>query len=183
MTDKLLPAIDQWRSQPVPTVEILYLDALYVPVRRGGETSKQAVLVAIGVDANRMRHFMGWLVGDSESTESWSPLNDLKERGLGRVALARIRCPQGHSSCCQELSRGRSPAVRDPQDAGNLSQVQRVDQKAFSEDFKAIFWADGRHSARIGLAKLRTTWERKYPKLVAKAGDEFDDFTRFFDMP
>src|ERR1035437_590148 len=55
MTDKLLPSIDQWRQQPIVPVRILYLDALYVPVRRGGETSKQAVLVAIGVDRSEER--------------------------------------------------------------------------------------------------------------------------------
>ncbi len=184
MTDKLLPAIDQWRQQPVPAVEILYLDALYVPVRRGGETSKQAVLVAIGVDANRMRHFMGWLVGDSESTESWSALlNDLKERGLGRVALAVSDAHKAIRAAVKNcLGIDHQLCVIHKMRA-ILSQVQRGDQKAFSEDFKAIFWADGRHSARIGLASLKTAWERKYPKLVAKAGDEFDDFTRFFDMP
>ncbi len=53
------------------------------------EGSETGAAVAIGGDANRMRHSMGWLVGDSESTESWSVLlDDLKERGLGRLALA-----------------------------------------------------------------------------------------------
>ena len=88
MTDKLLTAIDERRQQSVPAVEIHYLDGIVHMVRRGCETGKQAVLVVIGLDANRMRHFMDWSVGERVPTESWCALlNDLKERDLGRVSL------------------------------------------------------------------------------------------------
>jgi transposase-like protein len=184
MTDKLLPSIDQWRRQPIAPVRILYLDALYIPVRRGGETSKQAVLVAIGVDDHRMRHFLGWLVGDRETTESWNALlADLKDRGLGRPALVVSDAHKAiRAAVASQLGVDHQLCVVHKMRA-ILSQVQRVDQKAFSEDFKAIFWADGRHSARNALAKLQQSWGKTYPKLVAKAGDEFEDFTRFFDQP
>jgi putative transposase len=184
MTDKLLPSIEQWRQQPVARVRILYLDALYLPVRRGGQTSKQAVLVAIGVDQHRKRHFLGWLVGDRETTESWNALlTDLKERGLVRPDLVVSDAHKAiRAAVAGQLGVDHQLCVVHKMRA-ILSQVQKADQKAFSEDFKAIFWADGRHSARSALAKFQQDWGKRYPKLVAKAGDEFEEFTRFFDQP
>ncbi len=184
LTDQLLPTIEQWRRQALPPIQVLYLDALYLAVRRGKEVTKQALLVAIGVDSERKRHFLGWCLGDRETTESWKALlADLKSRGLvipdiavsdaHKAIRAAVREELGvqHQLCVVHKMRSI------------LSQVRRADQKAFSEDFKGIFWADSKQGARKGLKALESRWGTMYPRLVEKAGVDFEDFTVFYEMP
>ena len=52
LTNALEPTIRQWMNRPIPPdLRYLLLDATYLPVRRPGFTSKQALLLALGIDS------------------------------------------------------------------------------------------------------------------------------------
>ncbi len=184
LTDQLLPTIEQWNRQALPAVQVLYLDALYLPVRRGKEVTKQALLVAIGVDSERKRHFLGWCLGDRETTESWKTLlADLKSRGLVTPDIAISDAHKAIRAAVREELGIQHQLCVVHKMRSILSQVRRADQKAFSEDFKGIFWADSRQGARKGLKALESRWGQLYPRLVEKVGADFEDFTVFYEMP
>ena len=66
----------------------VHIDARYEKVRVDGHVVSQAVLVAVGFDAEGRREVLDWRVGDSESEATWGSLfSDLKTRGLKGVRL------------------------------------------------------------------------------------------------
>lgn len=56
LTNALEPTIRAWETSTIPEgIHYLFLDALYLPVRRPGFTSEQALLLALGVDGDGRR--------------------------------------------------------------------------------------------------------------------------------
>jgi transposase-like protein len=83
-------AVTAFRSRPLhhTAFPYLFLDATYLHVRRAGQVTSMAVVVATGVTATGGREVLGLDVGDSEDEVFWRGfLRTLKERGLAGVRL------------------------------------------------------------------------------------------------
>jgi putative transposase len=114
-------SVDAFRSRPLHHTEFpyLYLDATYLHVRRTGQVTSMAVVVATGVTAGGGREVLGLDVGDSEDEVFWRGfLRTLKQRGLAGVrlvisdqhaglvaALARVFQGAGHQRCRVHFAR------------------------------------------------------------------------------
>jgi putative transposase len=97
----------------------LFLDATYLHVRRAGQVTSMAVVVATGVTADGGREVLGLDVGDSEDEVFWRGfLRTLKQRGLSGVrlvisdqhaglvaALGRVFQGVGHQRCRVHFAR------------------------------------------------------------------------------
>ncbi len=187
ISNALEPTLRDWESRPIPPgICYLFLDALYLPVRRPGFTSKQALLAALGMDQAGNRHILGFMLGDRENQDSWEAfIVNLLSRGLSRDTLRLIisdehkgieaavssRLARPHQLCLVHKLRNTRLRVASP------------DRKAFMADFHDIFWASGRESARQALGRLEARWKGAYPKAVALTVHRFDDFTGFFNEP
>jgi transposase-like protein len=187
ISNTLEPTLRDWESRPIPAgICYLFLDALYLPVRRPDFTSKQALLAALGLDENGRRYILGFMLGDRESQDSWETfLSDLLARGLSRDALRLIvsdehkgieaavssRLAQPHQLCLVHKLRNLRLRVASP------------DRKAFMADLHEVFWADDRETARQALGRLEARWQRAYPKAVELTLYRFEDYTRFFSEP
>ena len=85
ITNALEPEILAWENRAIPNdIIYVFLDALYLPVHwrktsveNPGFTVKQALLCALGIDSKGVTHFLGHLLGDRESLESWTSINVL----------------------------------------------------------------------------------------------------------
>lgn len=187
LTNALEPVIRAWETSPIPAgIRYLFLDALYLPVRRPGFTKEQALLLALGVDGENRRHVLGFALGDRESKDSWaSLLKDLLARGLDREALRMVVSDEhkgiesavaellgiSHQLCVVHLLRNVKHRVASP------------DWKAILEDLHRVFWAARREEAVRALGELEGRWGRRYPKAVSLVTRRFDDHVRFFDEP
>lgn len=187
LTNALEPALLDWEKRPIPDgICYLFVDALYLPVRRPGFTSKQALLVALGVDANAHRHILGFLLGDRESQESWEALiEDLLARGLKRDELRLVisdehkgieaavgnRLGVAHQLCVVHMMRNARARVATP------------DRRAFVLDIHAVYWASSREDARQALGVLQGRWAQRYPAAVRIVSSRFEDHVRFFEQP
>lgn len=187
LTNALEPVIRAWETSPIPTgIRYLFLDALYLPVRRPGFTKEQALLVALGVDGENRRHVLGFALGDRESKDSWASLiKDLLSRGLDREALRMVVSDEhkgiesavaellgiSHQLCVVHLLRNVKHRVASP------------DWKAMLEDLHRVFWAASREEAVRALGEMEGRWGRRYPKAVSLVTRRFDDHVRFFDEP
>lgn len=184
MTNALEPILREWEKKPLPAgIQYLYLDALYLTVKRQESGVKQALLVAIGVDGHLKRHFLGFLVGDRESEASWTALvEELLNRGLDRQAL-RMVVSDAHGGILAAV-KNRLGVTHQLCVVHKMKNVRfRVawkDQKAFMADFKAVYWAQNREEALVALGSLKAKWSKTYPKAVEMTGENFDSYTRFF---
>src|ERR687890_1293627 len=82
--------VEAFRSRPLHATGFPYvfLDATYLHVRRTGQVTSMAVVVATGVTAAGGREVLGVDVGDSEDEVFWRGfLRTLRERGLVGVRL------------------------------------------------------------------------------------------------
>jgi putative transposase len=80
---------DRFRSQRLDDIElaVLFLDAIWLPVRPAGE--KECVLVAWGIDTSGQRQLLALQLGNRESTDAWLDLGrGLTARGLAAPLLA-----------------------------------------------------------------------------------------------
>lgn len=187
LTNALEPALREWESRPIPEgIGYVFLDALYLPVKRPGFTSKQALLVALGVDQDARRHVLGFMLGDRESQESWEALiENLLERGLKREDLRLVvsdehkgieaavaaRLGVTHQLCVVHMMRNAKARVATP------------DRRAFLLDLHAVFWAPSREDARQALGALQGRWGQRYPAAVRIVSHRFEDHVRFFEQP
>ena len=75
---------EKWKSRKLkPLYVFTYADCLYVPIKDGMTTTKRAVYVIIGVDANGIKDILGLWIDKSESANFWTNVfDDLKERGV-----------------------------------------------------------------------------------------------------
>jgi putative transposase len=184
MTNALEPTLREWEKKPLPAgIQYLYLDALYLTVKRQESGVKQALLVAIGVDGQLKRHFLGFLLGDRESEASWTALvEDLLKRGLDRQTL-RMVVSDAHGGILAAV-KNRLGVTHQLCVVHKMKNVRfRVawkDQKAFMADFKTVYWAPTREEALVALGSLQATWSKTYPKAVEMTGENFEAYTQFF---
>jgi len=187
LSNALEPVIRDWEESPIPAgIRYVFLDALYLPVRRPGFTTDQALLLALGVDGENRRHVLGYVLGDRESKDSWSSLiKDMLARGLDRKALRMVISDEhkgiesavadllgtAHQLCIVHLMRNVKTRVAAP------------DRKGFFVDMHATFWASSREEALLALGNLQGRWGKRYPKAVELVTRRFDDHVRFFDEP
>lgn len=187
LSNALEPVIRAWEQRPIPAgIRYLFVDALYLPVRRPGFTKDQALLLAIGVDAEDRRHVLGFFLGDRESKDSWGALiKDLLARGLDRDALRMVISDEHkgiesavsdllgitHQLCIVHLMRNVKARVSAP------------NWKEFLVDLHATFWAASREKSLLALGNLQGRWSARYPKAVELVTRRFDDHIKFFDEP
>jgi transposase-like protein len=186
-TDALTPDIDAWLARPLPEgIIYLFIDALYLPVRKPGFTTKQALLVALGLTKDGKRHLSGFLLGDKESTDSWSALlKELLARGLKRDALALVISDDHkaiRAAVHEVLGLPHQLCVIHKM-RNTLVRVAAPHRQEFYNDFKAAFWADSHHQALIALGRLEAKWIKLYPKAVQTACADAEHFLRFHDQP
>ncbi len=186
-TNDLLPDINAWLSRPIPNdIAYLFLDAIYLPVRKPGFTTKQALLVALGISKKGKRHILGFLLGDRENIDSWTALlKDLLNRGLKRSVLL-LAVSDDHkaivSAVEQELGIEHQLCIIHKM-RNALARISSKHRKAFYADFIAAFWATSKNDAIFALGKLQAKWIQLYPKAVQITIANSDSFLKFFDQP
>ena len=98
ITDRVLEDMQAWSSRPLQRVyAAVFIDAIYVKVR-DGQVGNQPFYAAIGVDLAGHRDVLGLWAGNGggESAKFWmSVLTDLKNRGVARRVLHRLRRAEG----------------------------------------------------------------------------------------
>jgi len=187
LTNTLEPVLREWETRPVPKgIAYLFLDAIYLPVRRPGFTSKQALLVALGVTKEGQRHILGFLLGDKESADSWKALvSDLLSRGLDRSQINLV---------ISDEHKGIESAVKDllgvPHQLCVVHLLRNVrvkvaapHRKVFISCFRDIFWAKGPNEANRALGAMQGRWSAAYPGAVALVTRRFEDHMRFQKEP
>lgn len=193
-TEQLLPEVNSWLERPIDShIEYLFVDAVYLSCKKAavaqkqkGFTTDQALLCAIGIDGDGKKHVLGFLLGDRESTESWSALlKDIVRRGLNRKTL-KLVISDDHKAILA--------AVKDVLNVSHqlciihkmrntLVRVAKEHRSDFYLDFKAIYWAESREQAYQAIGELTAKWKRLYPKAVQCATDRPELFLLFMLQP
>jgi len=187
ITDEVLDEVKAWQSRPLDEVyPIVYIDALMVKVRDGGQVRNKACYLVVGVGVDGVKHVLGIWVAPAEGAKFWMQVcTELRNRGVRDVLIA----------CCDGLT-GLPEAIEAiwPHTTvqtcvvhlirAAMKFVSYTDRKAMVAALKEIYTAPTLEAAETAmLAFADSTMGRKYPAAVAVWERAWDRFTPFLGFP
>ncbi len=178
--------LEEFRSRELGEYPIVYLDAHYEKVRRGGRVQDVAILKAIGVNRFGTREVLGLSTRISEAEVHWRGfLGDLHKRGLrgvelfvsddheGLKAARRAVYPSVPWNRCQfHLSKNAQQYARRKEDKPRIAQAMRD-----------IFDAPSREDAEELKGKVVKKFEKIAPEFVSWLEENVDEGLTVFDFP
>jgi len=186
ITEKVWTLVEAWQNRPLESVyAIIYLDAIYLKIRREGKVVNTAVYNVLGVSLDGQKDVLGHWIGDgAEGANFWlSVVTDLQNRGVEDVLIACVDGLTGFKEAILSVfPQTRLQRCVIHQIRNSLKYIPWKDRKAFVADLKTIYHAPTREAAEAGLCKLEDTWGAKYPISVKSWQNSWDDLATMFDF-
>ena len=168
-TEGVLDEFRAWQSRPLDAVYlVVYLDALFVSVRDGGQVQKRAFYVALGVQVDGRRDVLGLWAAGSEGAKFWlSILTELKNRGVEDILFI---CADGLTGLAQAIDAAFPKAVHQTCVVHLIRSALRFvgwsDRKAVSATLKPIYHAEKEQATELALAETARQLDARYPSVV-----------------
>lgn len=168
ITDQVLGQLEEWQSRPLRRLyTFLFVDCLYVTVRKDYEAREYAVYVILGYDIDGRKDILGLWLGESESKHQWMQIFDeIKARGVEDVLFVSMDGVSG----LEEGARAIFPSVQVQRCIvhlvrNSIKYVPNKDYKAFCAQLKRVYGAPSLKAARAEFEKFRQAWAA-YPGAV-----------------
>lgn len=164
--------VEQFRSRPLGEARYPYvwLDATYVKARTNGRVTGQAVVIAIGLNAQSgQREVLGLDVGPSEDGAFWLAfLRGLMARGLVGVQLVVSDAHEGLKSAIASVLYGASwQRCRVHFVRNALALVPKSAQQLVAATIRTVFAQPEPEMARQTWRQIADGFRARYPKLTA----------------
>lgn len=187
ITDEVLGEVKAWQHRPLDEVyPIVYVDALMVKVRDGGQVRNKACYLVVGVGVDGVKHVLGIWVQQTEGAKFWMQVcTELRNRGVRDVLIA----------CCDGLT-GLPEAIEAvwPHTTVQTCVVHLIraatrfvsykDHRAMAAALKEIYTAPTVEAAETALlAFADSPLGRRYPAAVAVWERAWDRFCPFLAFP
>jgi transposase-like protein len=174
-----------WQERDLSGCRLVYLWADGVYVKAGLDTSKAALLVVIGADAEGQKRVLAVESGQRESAESWAAvLRDLKRRGL---SAPKLTIADGHlgiwSGLAQIYPESAEQRCWNHKLRNVLDTVPRKHQAAVKIALQAIAGAETVQAATALRDRFARTYRRAHPKAVERLHDDWARMTAYYAFP
>ena len=185
-TDGVLEEFRAWQTRPLdPVYPIVYLDALYVSVREGGQVAKRAFYVALGVTVDGNRDVLGLWVAASEGAKFWlSILTELKNRGVHDILFV---CADGLSGFGQAIEAAFPKAVHQTCVVHLIRSALRFvswsDRKLVTRALRPIYNAENEQAAELALEHAGHLLDGRNPSIVRTFRNRWAEFVPFLSYP
>lgn len=92
VTDAVLDEVKEWQNRPLDSVyPVVFLDALRVRIRDGGQVRSKAGYVALGLTVDGDKEVLGLWIEQTEGAKFWlKAMAELKNRGLQDILIAVV---------------------------------------------------------------------------------------------
>ena len=92
ITDRVIETAEEWQNRPLKKFyTFLFVDYLYVSIRKEMETKSCAVYVILGYDVNGIKDILGFWIGEAERKHYWMQIFDeIKARGVEDVLFINM---------------------------------------------------------------------------------------------
>lgn len=168
ITDKVMETADEWQNRPLKKFyTFLFVDCLYVSVRKEMETKNLAVYVILGYDGNGIKDILGLWIGEAEGKHYWMQIFDeIKGRGVEDVLFI---CMDGVSG----LEEGARSIFKDAVVQrcivhlvrNSVKYIPSKDYKAFTAQLKKVYGASSLKAAQAEFERFKQAWSQ-YPGAV-----------------
>ena len=168
ITDKVIDEAKNWQQRPLKRFyTFMFVDCLYVSLRKDNETKDRAVYVIMGIDINGKKDVLGIWIGESEGKHYWMQIFDeIKARGVEDVLFISMDGVSG----LEDGARAIFPGVTVQRCIvhlirNSIKYVPSKDYKAFTAQLKKIYGAINLNAAKTEFENFKKNWSR-YPGAV-----------------
>ena len=165
----------------------LFLDGVWLKVRRSFGPQRVLLLVAYGVRRDGTRELLAFTRAKGESQAGWEGLlNDLFRRGLHGKNLQLVitdGCPGLARALETVYPRVRHQRCWVHKMRNILEKVKRRDEKLVKRDAQKIYLASNLAAARRAFERLRFRWRSRYPAMINKLERDLPELLHFFELP
>ncbi len=168
ITDRVIDTAREWQNRPLKKFyTFLFVDCLYVTIRKDMETKDCAVYVILGYDLDGHKDILGVWIGDTEGKHYWMQIFDeIKARGVEDVLFISMDGVSG----LEEGARAIFPKVVVQRCIvhlirNSIKYVPSKEYKAFTRQLKKVYGASNLKVAETEFERFQQEWS-KYPGAV-----------------
>ena len=168
ITDRVIETAKEWQTRPLKQFyTFLFIDCLYVNVRKDMETKNCAVYVILGYDIDGIKDVLGIWIGESEGKHHWMQIFDeLKGRGVEDVLFI---CMDGVSG----LEEGAKSIFKDVTVQrcivhlirNSIKYIPSKDYKTYTTELRRVYGAASLKAAEAEFERFKQNWSQ-YPGAV-----------------
>ncbi len=184
ITDRVLDELEEWQNRPLKKLyTFVFVDCLYVTLRKDYEAKKYAVYVILGYDINGEKEILGIWLNETESKHHWMQIFDeLKKRGVEDVVFLSMDGVSG----LEEGAKAIFPQVTVQRCIvhlirNSLKYIPSRDYKAFTAQLKRLYAAPSLAAARSEFERFKQEWSR-YPGAVGVWERNWLHMEQLFDL-
>lgn len=168
ITDRVIGTAEEWQNRPLKKFyTFLFVDCIYVTMRKEMETKNCAVYVVLGYDADGRKDVLGLWIGESEGKHYWMQIFDeIRARGVEDVLFISMDgvsgLEEGARSIFQDVVVQRCIVhlIRN-----SIKYIPSKDYKAYSAQLKKVYGAPSLKAAEAEFERLKQAWS-KYPGAI-----------------
>ena len=168
ITDRVLDQAEEWQNRPLKSFyTFLFVDCMYVTVRREYETKSCAVYVILGYDVDGVKDILGLWISESEGKHQWMQIFDeIKARGVEDVLFISMDGVSGLEEGAKAIfphvvvQRCIVHLIRN-----SIKYVPSKDYKAFTAQLKKVYGAPSLKAAEAEFERFKQNWS-SYPGAV-----------------
>ena len=177
---------EKWKKRKLkPLYVFTYADCLYVPIKDDLTTTKRAVYVIIGVDAEGYKDILGLWIDGTESASFWSNVfEDLKERGVEDILFMSSDGIAGFKGSLERVF----PRTQSQRCVVHLvrniySLCPKKEAKNIIADYKKIYTSASLEEANLHLKNFKKKYEEDHKRIVKKVEDFMQYLEPLFELP
>lgn len=168
ITDRIMETANEWQNRPLKKFySFLFVDCLYVSIRKEMETKNYAVYVILGYDANGVKDILGIWIGESEGKHYWMQIFDeLKARGVEEILFISMDGVSGLEEGARSIfkdvvvQRCIVHLIRN-----SVKYIPSKDYKAFTAQLKKLYGAASLKASEAEFERFKQAWSQ-YPGAV-----------------
>ncbi len=168
ITDRVKETAAEWQNRPLKKFyTFLFVDCLYVSIRREMETKNCAVYVILGYDMDGIKDILGIWIGEAEGKHYWMQIFDeIKARGVEDILFISMDGVSGLEEGARSIfkdtvvQRCIVHLVRN-----SIKYIPTKEYKAYTAHLKKVYGAAGLKAAETEFERFKQTWG-KYPGAV-----------------
>jgi len=186
ITDKVLPAVQEWQSRPLERIyPIVFLDGIVYKVKKDAKVVNKCFYTVLGINMEGRKEILGMWITENESASFWASVcNELRNRGVEDIL---ITCRDNLSGFSQAIE---STFPKTEQQLCIIHQIRNSTRyvsykhlKAVMADLKAIYQAPSEDDALYHLEEFKDKWNKNYPQIAKSWEDNWTALSAYFKYP
>ena len=166
VTDAVLDEVKSWQNRPLDRLyPVVYMDALYVKIRDGGQVQNRAIYVAIALNVDGGKEVLWLWASANEWAKFWlQVMTELRNRGVEDVFIACIDGLKGFPEAVESVFPKTQVQlcvvhlVR-----ASLKYVSWKQRRQMAADLRLIYRAATAEEAERQLEHFAGRWDKTHP--------------------